>query len=392
MSSRKPLMMLITTCVVLMMMFAGVGYAYTAISINDNNNANPNYVTITQEGSGIGAYTFGDAEIRYDLISTRYVETWYVLKEYVEIQVGQDLYRGVPADQNLPLNITATAEGDYQIKIWHLVSDAGEWKAVIHYWPEGQNEDYAVANNLVAAVDYTEVNAVTLNLHLNAGTNTYYFRGYTSAINGESKDMLPVSVLTSGARFVVSTEEQGVTFPEPYPDNEYGPGFKITRTHHVQYAVETRDVPQSLTSVYKLKPALTSDLTVGQDVYKVVKFGGEQSYQILRVAEQTTGSHQTSYDVFTWYDPSTFPAMGGWKMIMEYWTDNEGATDVGVHKTFVLGAGENNSNQMTLYPGTNGDVVYKVKLYFGSIGGTSYTRPPLNSASDGSIIFKCTVG
>ncbi|AMK13546.1 hypothetical protein AUP07_0492 [methanogenic archaeon mixed culture ISO4-G1] len=273
------------------------------------------------------------------------------------------------------------------------MSDAGDWRAVVHYWPDGQNEDYAVANNYVAPVACGEDNAVTITLHLNEGHNTYHFMAYTSAVNGEAKTMLPVSVLVNGARFVVSTTEQGVTFPAPYPDQEYGPGFKITRTHHVQYTVETRDVPQSLTSVYKLKPALTSDLTVGGDVYKVVKFGGEQSYQIMRVAEQTTGSHQTSYDVFTWYDPSTFPAMGGWKMIMEYWTDNDGATGVGVHKTFVLGAGENNSNQMTLYPGTNGEVVYKVKLYFGAIGGSSDTRPPLNGAiSDGTIIFRCTVG
>ncbi|AMK13545.1 hypothetical protein AUP07_0491 [methanogenic archaeon mixed culture ISO4-G1] len=94
--------MLMATCVAFMMMFAGVGYAYTAISVNDGNNASANYVTITQEGSDIGAYTFGDAEIRYDLISTRYVETWYRLLDSVDIQVGSDLYKGAPPTRSRP--------------------------------------------------------------------------------------------------------------------------------------------------------------------------------------------------------------------------------------------------------------------------------------------------
>ena len=383
--SRRRLITMIVMCVFILTAFTGVGYAYTGSTENSSNTTPVEYVTITQQGTNVSPYTFGTAHITYDVVATRYVETVYKLMDPVDLDVSGVAYKGVHADNIFRIQLNSTS-GDpltaasYDIKMWHgVITDIGDWKAIVAYWPVGMEE-----TNATMVLVEGEDDKATLTLTPTDGVVDYYLTAYTSAIDGETRTPLPKSVMIYGAPFSLSTDTPGTELSQT--------SLTVTRTNPVPWEKITRD--KNLEVEYQLKPSITTDLTVGDDTYSVVSFGGNNSYQTMTLTHQFEGNNPpSSYPVSVWYDSATFPGLGEWDLIVEYWTENAGATDVNVHKTFVVTAGENTNNDMILYPGTDGNVVYKVKLYLGAIGGSCSTAPPSNgTVTNGTIMFRYSVG
>jgi len=421
---RRSLAMLIATCAVILVAFSGVGYAYTAISVNEENNATANYITITQEDqSGVSAFTFGDVHLKYDTIVSQYVKDVYRLTDAVNLGIPQGdtrVYYGVHGELIHTLQLTGDLDQDsYEVQMWYTnIPDIRDWKAVFAYWPVGTDETQATK---VLVEDITKPGALTL-VKDGSGAINYNFRAYTSAPGGETDTPLPRSVILYGAPFVASCGDNDITVnvdgrtglmgkgyhnyadtPEAQAEYEAktvgaDADFKIIRTTPVAWVKELRNL--DYTEVYQLKSSITDNITVDGHAYKAVKFGSNSSYQVLRLSHANSSTYQNSYDVKVWYDPSTFgwvgtsspKTMGDWKLILEYWTENEGSADSG-HHYMVLKDGENSQNNtIILYPGTDHSVAYNMKLYLAVEGGVTDTPPPRNAViRDGTIVFSCTI-